>query len=1540
MLSGSLSYKKDTNSFYVNEVNSDDGWVPMPISISPQNLTSKDTAALLEKFGGSNQSRLYVDSTNPNSTDVKGNSGNSYLRPFRTLQRALLEVARRSFKRGENNDLFEKTSILVAPGEYTIYNGPSSELSDFQYYLDYQKASYLVQRNTDWVVNNAYNTLAVEQRTLTYKQYLHFVVNAIVNDLSGGTDTQTVNLARSFVADPNETPPAPNADDDYFITEFLTAAARTDFIAALNDLNTTNDIVNTVKLAAKNSGEGYTEPGVTFSTEATTSIEAKIDALISNIENTLNCSVNPHDIEYSASRVDINAFPEDYEPSGDFYQKFNAGLSAGVILPRGVSILGEDLRKVVFRPDYVPDRSGTTRGAIFKMTGANFFSGFTAKDNLEVAAEGKSHHMLSVFEFSKELELNEYYDKVNTTFRDNTIYNRAFDSANLLEKNIEWIEKKFTATATGVEDKYLSIFRAEISSYLSAVIRSLRSANNSELISFANRFRTSHINTLTTGQSDAITAYESLFDTLHPYIQLSYLNEANISEGGYQDPLVIIDIQGTTVTDDNGDPVRTGRCADITEVVYNYKDITTTIISSGVGADLSSLTLPASIVGFTLNDTEARTEETTIVSKVDFNNPILSNSTTGASPYIFSASLRSNYGMCGIHGDGSLVSGFKSYLAAQFTIVSLQNDPNAFEDSNLEVGGKRYKGSDPSDTQSYTHFGYKVSNGAYSQLVSCFCIGPARHYVAESGAEFSITNSTSNFGDVSLYSHGFTDDGQGGGAYPPDQEHKLLGVIKPKSLNISDVTQATNIAIGSVKSYSYLNAEDLESGADSYTILAAETTEQGLREAYFNPNLAWKSPPESWKTWIDTYLDTVTDTVELEVTRRNAVFPPSSDFDNISLVKLTLNRKISDRLGQNVDRFEDGQPDLRWIYTTALLENSDITSAAIVEEDTITIPNNEETIFPFVLVTNSSEASNAGISNYVLPGWYPNPAYGNTLAFNYYKESDFNYSRVSLTYGANVQLAWGLQINSNYSEADRAPFKFVPSGTSTEISDGTGSVTIIGGSWQLDLGWDTVDPGRATYVYNKVEGYNSNVTTPRRAKVLAVKENAQNETEIVIAVGSSYFTDNNLGMTSSELGATNVGEWFERSSIFDLQLPFNSYTPDTSTSRTPQANISFKTFQNRLVGKGLYIKRFTDSRRPDDKKYKFLFERKDASKRVAPLNYILRQYGASSTTQPYKETDTADLNTLFSVFSPQNFTVTDLVDLEDPVYTTDFGNLASTAESSKVFVSEFLSANSDEDYRAQSNLDIVENAKFYLYEDAQELAEKSLTERKNYVNIPYYDAARDPALYLSKQNTLKILDLPGLSYTPSLLDVSPSPADDSSRIIPLNTINYYVEFNKPSIIRASGQTWEYCGYYNYSTAIPALQTSILGINENIPLSEQNRFRFEKIQKSIWGGQVYSTGMDELGNVIQGNRYINLSTGQIEEVALGTSVEVAEIAAESGIIGTSGGSGGVSVGGGGGGGSLSSNFNPDLIELTGEFIALPGSTVDLSQGYVLIDCGRI
>ena len=67
---------------------------------------------------------LYVSPDDFNATDTLDNRGNSPNRPFKTIQRAFIEVARYSYAPGLDNDRFDQFTIMLMPGEHFIDNRP------------------------------------------------------------------------------------------------------------------------------------------------------------------------------------------------------------------------------------------------------------------------------------------------------------------------------------------------------------------------------------------------------------------------------------------------------------------------------------------------------------------------------------------------------------------------------------------------------------------------------------------------------------------------------------------------------------------------------------------------------------------------------------------------------------------------------------------------------------------------------------------------------------------------------------------------------------------------------------------------------------------------------------------------------------------------------------------------------------------------------------------------------------------------------------------------------------------------------------------------------------------------------------------------------------------------------------------------------------------------------------------------------------------------------------------------------------------------
>ena len=67
---------------------------------------------------------LHVNPDSLDATDSIENTGSSPVKPFRTLQRAIAECVRYSYQAGKDNDRFDRTTILLYPGEHVIDNRP------------------------------------------------------------------------------------------------------------------------------------------------------------------------------------------------------------------------------------------------------------------------------------------------------------------------------------------------------------------------------------------------------------------------------------------------------------------------------------------------------------------------------------------------------------------------------------------------------------------------------------------------------------------------------------------------------------------------------------------------------------------------------------------------------------------------------------------------------------------------------------------------------------------------------------------------------------------------------------------------------------------------------------------------------------------------------------------------------------------------------------------------------------------------------------------------------------------------------------------------------------------------------------------------------------------------------------------------------------------------------------------------------------------------------------------------------------------------
>ena len=554
----------------------------------------------LENFIKNTEGRiLYVNPNDLDATDGIENQGNSLTKPFKTIQRALIESARFSYLEGNDNDIVEKTTILLFPGEHLIDNRPG------------------------------------------------FGIKNVSGDARAVSPTGSISTAGA--------------------TETFTLTLNSNF-----DLTQEDNIL----------------------------------------------------------------------------YKFNS-VHGGVVVPRGTSIVGLDLRKTKVRPKYVPNPTddAVPNSAVFRITGACYFwqfsifdgeeTGLVYTDNTDFGVTNQSkptfsHHKLTVFEYADGVntidsfqltDLQVYYSKLSNAF------NRA--STREITQKYPLNPEAFAPQrpefeivgAFATDDKAISRIVAGDGATAGSVV------------------------TVTTSLPHELSSGTPI-----------KVNGVNVTDFN-------ISTKVQTVIDDN-------------RFTYQLPYVRPNL-PAGPSAGLSGSGAFIAV-------------ETDTV--------------TGASPYIFNCSLRSVYGMCGMHADGSKATGFKSMVVAQFTGVSLQKDDRAFAEYNptnrsydkisysKQTGEKLASESSSQINETVYHLkasavyreGWKtvhvrVSNDSVIQVVSVFAIGYHMHFLMESGGDASITNSNSNFGQFALGADGFKKN-----AFEKDDKGYVTNIIGPKAITADE----------------------------------------------------------------------------------------------------------------------------------------------------------------------------------------------------------------------------------------------------------------------------------------------------------------------------------------------------------------------------------------------------------------------------------------------------------------------------------------------------------------------------------------------------------------------------------------------------------------------------------------------------------------------------------------------------------------------------------------------------------------------------------
>ncbi len=449
----------------------------------------------------------------------------------------------------------------------------------------------------------------------------------------------------------------------------------------------------------------------------------------------------------------------DITSSSNVLYKYNS-IEGGVIVPRGCSLVGTDLRRTKIIPKYIPypttyaakgintEADIPPRTAIFKVTGGtyfwqfSFFDGaeegvFYKPDSTDTLAPKFSHHRLTCFEFADGL------NPLSTLISQGTVP-----------------QDDYTAVANIQERTDLEIYYQKISKAFAAVPDSsgdpdtdqiqARVEENRIVGPISDEYRVLQI-TRNGQTATAVTVDE--FDNPRDH---------GFSVG------VNINVSGVTGS--------TGPSSEADAGVYNGS-FTVTSASGNVFTYQMQSEPTGNAVGSNIS---VKTEIDTVDS---------------ASPYAFNLSLRSVWGMNGMHADGSKATGFKSMVVAQFTGLSLQKDDRAFVRYNASTGN--YDVATAGDgahldgfaeyRKDWGHRHILASNDAFIQAVSVFAVGYQGHFTALAGADMSITNSNSNFGSTALRSAGFKAK-----SFSKDKAAAITHIIPPKALSVISTTGTGN----------------------------------------------------------------------------------------------------------------------------------------------------------------------------------------------------------------------------------------------------------------------------------------------------------------------------------------------------------------------------------------------------------------------------------------------------------------------------------------------------------------------------------------------------------------------------------------------------------------------------------------------------------------------------------------------------------------------------------------------------------------------------
>jgi hypothetical protein len=1131
---------------------------------------------------------IYVNPDDFNASDLISNNGNSPTRPFKTIQRALLEVARFSYVSGQNNDKYDQFTINLAPGDYIIDNRPGTATSAEVPELSDQSNFDILDPNNDLYKFNAASTIGRDK------------------------DGNTVTLCQG-----------------------------------------------------------------------------------------------------------------------------------GLVIPRGTSIVGMDLRKTRVRPRYVPDpteSAGLPKTTIFKVTGACYFWQFSLFDALQkndssglggvysgptntaTVNADYSHHKVTCFTYADQTDLDLFYQKASRAF------------ASIPE---------------------------------------------------------------TSGELSSRTQENRIVGPLQ--------------QSG-EKPINSINVVGSviTITTTGNHEVFEGQQITLANISGSYIGLNGTYYVSKVNST-TQFTITAA--GFTAGNVPSGNITSAVVrAEID--------TVDSSSPYIFNCSLRSTYGLCGLWADGQLVTGFKSMVVAQFTGVSLQKDDRAFikfseltspNPSFVQEGGAANAVSLHQDSTGYIfykenwrNYHIRVSNNAFIQSVSVFAVGYAEQHLIESGGDYSITNSNSNFGTQALIADGFRPD-----SFELDKKGYISHIVPPQSLETLE-TEVPYYPIDVQKSRIGVISDGV--GSELYLY---EQTDPNSTPA-FDINQYKIGGRISDKLYVN-----LTNPVNGAIQEYEAVINPNGiESHNITSVDVANNLFTT----QLTNSFETATP-IRIYSSTGYLplgmESNKLYYA-------IKITN---TSFKIAASIDDARAGAGGAVNSIVNIRSNIPSGASLVVKAFVSDTDPELPRFDISVNATLDTFSTGTYNHGFTTGDKVFFKRrIVNGITSSGALPLVQINAVQQSLSLTTEFYVIKIDTNTFKIADSESNANNgiaipVDTNGDPNTIKVYRNIQKSPLRYNPARSNWYI-------SVKADSTNK--------IHSILTSSNSNSIYQNPSLTNTENS--------------YIKRVSDDRSNPDRTYRlrYVLSKTELNTRPPLLGYVIRRKtDANNAIIPYNTAtqsgQTSEFDRIYFIYKVDTI-LTHIPGEQDGVYyltvlladispsgsqfnsvSNEFGFLKYSQDVSKIYPDLDKDNPSADPAAAISVADNLIHG--YVYQDNDR---SSIT--KESVQAFATDTGFTPSL--------------GSSFGKSV-------SGQENRLIAFDgtVASIQVELRRTSQIRAGNQTFEYTGFNsgNYSTGFPSKQQRVL-TDKEVLYSQAQRRR---------AGVVFYSGLNAYGDLYVGNQKINAVTGEVE-----------------------------------------------------------------------------